>query len=230
METAPNIFDIGAADYDRWFDSPEGKILFGNELAAIKLLWRNEWHPALEVGVGTGRFAQVLGIEYGLDPAAGVLRLSATRGIRVTQGTGESLPWDDGAFVGVLMVATLCFVDNPLAALREAARVLRQDGRLLVAEIPADSPWGRLLNRKKAEGNPYYWRARTRTTAQWLSLIADAGLEAEAMSSTLRQSPEGPFLVEAPVLKRTEEAGFVCILARLRRELMRPARKSNVLA
>lgn len=75
METAPGIFYTGAADYDRWFDTPEGSILFGDELKATRLLWHSDWHPALEVGVGTGRFAQVLGIEYGLDPAPGALRL-----------------------------------------------------------------------------------------------------------------------------------------------------------
>lgn len=218
MERKPDIFDTEAADYDLWFDSPEGSILFGNELAAIRLLWRSDWHPALEVGVGTGRFAQALGIEYGLDPAAEALRLAATRGILVTQSAAESLPWDDGAFAGVLMVATICFVDDPLAALREAARVLRQDGRLLIAEIPADSPWGHALDRKKAEGNPYYRSARIRTTAQWLSLISEAGLEVEAMSSTLRQRPEGPVSVETPLLGTTEGAGFVCILARPSRD------------
>jgi ubiquinone/menaquinone biosynthesis C-methylase UbiE len=72
--------------------------LFSNELAAVKLLWRDEFHAALEVGVGTGRFAEALGMEYGLDPAAGALRLAAARGIRVTQGNGESLPWPDDTF------------------------------------------------------------------------------------------------------------------------------------
>ena len=80
----------------------------------------------------------------------------------MTLGAGESLPWDDDTFAGVLMVAALCFADDPLAALCEAARVLRPDGRLLIAEIPADSTWGQALERKKAEGNPYYWRARIR--------------------------------------------------------------------
>jgi SAM-dependent methyltransferase len=217
MERATDIFDTGAAEYDSWFDSPDGRILFGNELAAIRLLWRNDWHPALEVGVGTGRFAEALGIEYGLDPAAGALRMAAARGIRVTQGRGESLPWDDGAFAGVLMVATLCFTDDPLAVIREAGRVLRQDGRLLVGEIPADSPWGCVLKQKKEDGHSFYRHASIRTVARWLAIIGDAGLEVEALSSTLRQPPEGPAAVESPLPGGTEDVGFVCILARRKR-------------
>lgn len=62
MDDKTDIFDTEAERYDAWFDSPAGRVLFENELAAIRLLWRDEFRPALEVGVGTGRFAQALGV------------------------------------------------------------------------------------------------------------------------------------------------------------------------
>jgi ubiquinone/menaquinone biosynthesis C-methylase UbiE len=52
---------------------------------------------------------------------------------------GEALPFSDGAFGGVLMIATLCFAEDAPALFREAACVLHADGRLLVGDIPADS-------------------------------------------------------------------------------------------
>ncbi|MCI0536608.1 MAG: hypothetical protein L0Z50_15420 [Verrucomicrobiales bacterium] len=41
--TSAHIFDQGAERYDAWFDTPDGRIHFENELAAIRLLWRDEF-------------------------------------------------------------------------------------------------------------------------------------------------------------------------------------------
>jgi len=70
MAVSADMFDAEAERYDAWFDTRDGRILFQNELAVIRLLWREEFRPALEVGVGTGRFAQALEVEFGIDPAA----------------------------------------------------------------------------------------------------------------------------------------------------------------
>ena len=97
MPESANIFDTEAERYDAWFDSPDGRVLFENELAAIRLLWRDEFRPALEVGVGTGRFARALGEAFGIDPSAGVLPLAERRGIQVKQARGEALPFPDSS-------------------------------------------------------------------------------------------------------------------------------------
>ena len=60
MTNAASIFDQYADDYDRWFDSPEGKELFRVEVEAVRFLMRDVERPFLEVGVGTGRFAKAL--------------------------------------------------------------------------------------------------------------------------------------------------------------------------
>ncbi|HAO78267.1 MAG TPA: hypothetical protein DCQ92_04670 [Verrucomicrobia subdivision 3 bacterium] len=208
-----NIFDAGAERYDAWFDSPKGRVLFENEFAAIRLLWRDDFHPALEVGVGTGRFAQTLGVEFGIDPAAGALRLAERRGIQVKQARGEALPFPDAMFGGVLMVATLCFADDAPALMREAGRVLRPNGHLLIGDIPTDSPWGEHYLRKKAEGDPFYRDAHFFTVAELTKMLREAGLTVEGVSSTLRQPPETTARTEAPQLGAAKEASFVCLLA-----------------
>ena len=88
MPNTAAIFDTEAERYDAWFDTPHGRVLFENELAAIRSLWRDEFQPALEIGVGTGRFAAALGIEHGVDPAAGALRLATARRIKVEHARG----------------------------------------------------------------------------------------------------------------------------------------------
>jgi hypothetical protein len=44
--------------------------------------------PSLEIGVGTGRFAEALGIEYGVDISGRALKF-AKRRITVVKGSGE---------------------------------------------------------------------------------------------------------------------------------------------
>lgn len=206
-------FDEQAARYDAWFDSPEGRVLFENELAAIRLLWRDGFRPALDVGVGTGRFAQALGVEFGIDPAAGALRLAQWRGVQVKQAHGEALPFPGETFAGVLVIATLCFAGDAPALLREAARVLRQDGRLLIGDIPADSPWGASYQQKKAEGHPIYRHARFYGLDELTKMLREARLSPVGFSSTLIQSlPEAP-RPEPPQLGHAPGAGYVCVLA-----------------
>jgi SAM-dependent methyltransferase len=214
MEGTVDIFSAEADRYDAWFDSPEGRVLFENEVAAIRLLWRHEFCPALEVGVGTGRFAQALGVEFGLDPAAGALRLAQGRGIEVKQARGEALPFPDAAFGGVLMIATLCFADNPSGLLQEAARVLRPEGRLLIGDIPGDSPWGDFYQRKKAGGHPFYRDARFFAIDEIEKMLREARLSPVGFSSILIQSRPEAAQPEPPRLGRAAGAGFVCLLAR----------------
>lgn len=58
--------------------------------------------PSLEIGVGTGRFAEALGIEYGVDVSGRVLELAKRRGITVVEGSGENLPFRDESFAPYL--------------------------------------------------------------------------------------------------------------------------------
>lgn len=213
MERSSDIFSTEAERYDAWFDSPEGRVLFENELAAIRLLWRDEFQPALEIGVGTGRFAQALCVGFGIDPAAGALRLAERRGIQVKQGRGEALPLPDSTFGGALIIATLCFADGALALIREAARVLRPNGHLLIGDIPADSTWGKLYQRKMLEGHPFYRGARFHAMDEVENNLRKAGLSLVGFASTLIESQPGSPRPEAPRLELAADAGFVCLLA-----------------
>jgi hypothetical protein len=73
------IFDQYAKNYDQWYERPFGSSAFGLEVACLKRVI-NSFSSSLEVEMGSGRFAQALGIPYGLDPSIELLKLAEQRG------------------------------------------------------------------------------------------------------------------------------------------------------
>ena len=62
------VVEEPAGRYGAWYETPEGRLLFGLELACIAPLLAETTSPRLEVGVGSGRFAEALELAVGLDP------------------------------------------------------------------------------------------------------------------------------------------------------------------
>lgn len=212
MADRESTFDVMAGKYDAWYDSREGRPLYECEAECVRGLVP-EGGPLLEVGVGTGRFAALFPRAFGVDPARGALELAALRGVRVVEARGEALPFRVGSFACVLIIATLSFVDDPLEVLREAERVLKEDGSIVVGLIPADSPWGRLYRGKKAEGHPFYRDSNLLTFEELKGLLGEAGLRVARVRCTLLGGPgEDPGRREA-VEGYVEGAGFICVEA-----------------
>ncbi|MBI4684397.1 MAG: class I SAM-dependent methyltransferase [Nitrospirae bacterium] len=201
-------------DYDKWFDSTEGKAFFQSEAAAVRLLMKGLKPPFLEIGVGTGRFARELEIDFGIDPSVKMLSMAMTRGIKTKNAEGESLPFPDNSFGVVFIFFTLCFVRDPEKVLAESKRVLKPDGGLIIGFINRESTWGELYLKKKSEGHPIYKYARFFSEGEISGLLKKTGFSAEAYSSTLRRKPSDTPLEESAHSGLSEEAGFICILAR----------------
>jgi SAM-dependent methyltransferase len=92
----------------------------------------------LDVGCGTGRAAAAL-VErgsrvWGVEPEAEMAARAREHLSTVKVAPAERLPFKDGWFDRVLMWLVVHLVDRPLA-FAEAARVLAQDGRLVVASF-----------------------------------------------------------------------------------------------
>jgi len=167
----------------------------------------------LEVGVGTGRFAAMLGVAEGIDPSPRMLDIAAGRGIRTYEGYAENLPFPDGSFDGALLALALCFVADPKRALNECCRILRPEGKLLLGVIPADSLWGREYERKKADGHPVYAWARFLASSTIIALIESAGFDFQDAACTLFWKPDGLPEIEPRVETGiVPEAGFLGLL------------------
>jgi ubiquinone/menaquinone biosynthesis C-methylase UbiE len=128
------VFDVKLARlYEAWQRSPEGTLLdrLSSELI-LQLLRPQKGERILDIGCGTGNhllFFYRLGLDVtGLEPSPYMLEIARSRlGNKVSLETGmaEDLPFEDNEFDLATLVLTLEFLDDPLAALREAGRVAK---------------------------------------------------------------------------------------------------------
>jgi ubiquinone/menaquinone biosynthesis C-methylase UbiE len=139
----------------------------------------------LEIGPGTGYYtldiAEWVGVVPGSgDPGGGgfveifdlqqefldhVTRRATERNLTnvvPTQGDATALPFEDASMDAVVLTAVLGEIPDPVAALREIARVLKPSGRLVVGEL---------------FGDPHFT-----TQAALKRLAAEAGLRYDAHS------------------------------------------------
>ena len=141
-------FDDFPLEYDAWFDRA-GRLIFRIEVQALKKLLGTLPKPWIEVGVGSGRFAQALGIETGVDPSYRLLQIARKRGINTFLGRGEEKLFDAASFGTIFLIVTLCFLDSPREVLDEARRILMPGGKLVLGLVLKESPWGQFYQQKK---------------------------------------------------------------------------------
>ncbi|MCG5535583.1 class I SAM-dependent methyltransferase [Ectothiorhodospira mobilis] len=175
-------FDRHLERYEHWFERHAGE--YDAELQAVRALMPPDPGRMLEVGVGSGRFAAPLGVGFGVEPSAVMARRARDLGVTVAQGIGEALPFVDATFGGVLLVTTLCFVDDLDRTCREAFRVLQPGGCILTGFVDLDSDLGRRYDAHKAE-SVFYRDARFYTTAQVLAHLSAAGFVEPVLRQTL---------------------------------------------
>jgi SAM-dependent methyltransferase len=199
-------FEKHLESYEQWFlDNP---LAYVSEIQAIKELLPAEG-DGLEIGVGTGRFAAPLKIRRGIEPSKRMATVARKRGIEVTTGTAERLPFDSGTFDFALMVTTICFVDDPRAALREAFRVLKKGGSLTVALVDRESPLGQSYLKRQAK-SMFYREATFHSTAEVVAMMKEAGFTDFAFTQTLFQ-PLEKIAEKEPVRDGYGEGSFVAI-------------------
>jgi SAM-dependent methyltransferase len=206
-------FEALADKYDSWYDG-RGRMPFEIELAALRPLLAELPKPWLEVGVGTGRFAQALGIPQGVDPSPALLGKARARGIDVLYGEGEELVFRAGSFGTVFLLTTWAFLSDRLKVLRECRRVLRPDGRLVNAYLDRDGKWGASYVERGQQGHPLFSHANFDRYEDVTRLTEQGGFEVVKAVSTLFQGPGEVVAAEEARPGFVRGASFVVLVAR----------------
>ncbi|NPA52622.1 MAG: class I SAM-dependent methyltransferase [Aquificae bacterium] len=196
--------------YDIWFK--KHKYAYLSQLKAVDRLLPKDREKCIEIGVGTGRFAKPLGIKYGLEPSPKMTKLAKKRGLTVYKGVAEDLPFGDKTFDCILIVTTICFVDDVKKSLEEAYRVLTEEGYIVIGFIDKNSKLGRYYQSIKEE-NPFYKEANFVTPKELISVLSEVGFKQFDIVQTIFKDLENIEQIE-PIKEGYGKGSFVVIRAK----------------
>lgn len=149
-KAAAAYFKANAAEWNRIraLHAPEQDV----EAAILRIVTARPVRDLLDAGTGTGRMLELLashaGLAVGIDVSSDMLGIARDRLLRanisnaqVRLGDAYRLPFSNGGadtgFDMVLFHQVLHYMDDPGAAVAEAARVMAVGGRLLIADFAA---------------------------------------------------------------------------------------------
>jgi len=181
QERASEYFRENAAGWDhiRSLHASDGAV----EAAMLKLVGDRPFQAMLDLGTGTGRLLELFAPLYrrgmGIDMSREMLTVARANldkaGVahaQVRQGDIYAPPVERDGYDLVTVHQVLHYLDDPALAVREAARLLRPSGRLLIADF---APHG--LEALRDEHAHQRLGFSDQQIAEW---FAEAGLEMEA--------------------------------------------------
>lgn len=174
-------FDEHLAEYEQWFI--KNHFVFQSELAALRKVMPAKG-KGVEIGIGSGIFASLLGIKDGVEPSYVMREKSRERNINAIDGVAEKLPYPDSSYNYALMVTTICFVDNVLKSFLETHRILKKNGIFIIGFVDKNSPVGRIYQKNK-DKNIFYKDAVFYSTEEVFRYLLKARFKIETALQTV---------------------------------------------
>jgi len=177
-----SLFDFGplAQGYERWYATPAGQAHDRVQKADVQRLFgsASAGEALLDVGCGTGHwsafFAEIGYQVRGVDIAPEMIAVARARAPECSFQVADAhdLPFDDGTFDVVAAMATLEFLPDPAAGIREMVRCAKEGGHLLVGTLNRLAP---LNQHRIAKGKQPYSSAQLVSPAELRSLLSPWG-------------------------------------------------------
>jgi ubiquinone/menaquinone biosynthesis C-methylase UbiE len=147
-------FDSHVSEYEKWFN--DYPFVFQSEVAALRdMMPEGDKLTGIEVALGTGRFSEALGIKEGVEPSENMRKLAIKRGIEVIDGLAERLPYKDLRFDFVLMAFCISYFNDLHVAFKEAHRVLKRNGSLVLGFLDKNSIIGSQYEQRRSDSTFY---------------------------------------------------------------------------
>ncbi len=174
-------FDNHLKEYERWF--VDNHYVFQSELNAVrKAIPLGK--KGVEIGIGSGIFAQPLGITTGIEPSKAMREKAKTRNINAVDAVAENLPYPDSCIDFALMVTTVCFLDDIYQSFYEVNRILSTNGCLIIGFVDKNSHLGKIYMDHKDE-SIFYKNATFYSTKELLGILKNTGFEIKSVYQTL---------------------------------------------
>lgn len=114
---------------------------------AIKVCNFKQKDKILDIGCGMGETVNRLNEDYnydsfGIDPSDKLLELGKSKyeNIKISQGRGEELSFEDSFFSGVFAECTMSLMEDWKKVVLEAKRVLKPEGFFIISDVYARRP------------------------------------------------------------------------------------------
>lgn len=204
-EQVTEMFNRIAPSYDKlnsWLSFRVDKIW---RRKVVKMVQNIKLPDVLDVATGTGDLAIAiakkvrLNTVYGVDISTGMLKLAQQKVLKnqlqnkviLKEGDSENLPFDDASFDVVTVAFGVRNFGNLNVGLKEMARVLRPEGKMIVLELskPTSFPMRGLYR--------FYF---TRILPWWGGLISHDKEAYSYLPASVSEFPEGEFF-DAELIK-----------------------------
>jgi len=174
-------FENHLKEYERWF--VDNHYVFQSELNAVrKAIPLGK--KGIEIGIGSGIFAQPLGITTGIEPSKAMREKAKTRNINAVDAVAENLPYPDSCIDFALMVTTVCFLDDIYQSFYEVNRILSTNGFLIIGFVDKNTPLGKIYLEHKDE-NVFYKDATFYSTKELLGILKNTGFKINNVYQTV---------------------------------------------
>lgn len=219
------VFDSIAGSYDGWYRTKMGAFVDQVETdLAFRLFPVEAGRRILDCGCGTGNFSLKLAkkgcLVTGVDISRAMLAIAEEKARREGENIvfremdAERLSFPDQSFDGVFSMAAFEFLTEPVKALHEMLRVVKQGGYVLVGTINKESAWGRLyLSDEWRES--IFKHASFKTQLEMRGWREDLLVDMGECLFVPPDAPEDSFTPESELaLSARERGGFICALWR----------------
>jgi ubiquinone/menaquinone biosynthesis C-methylase UbiE len=210
------IFDEWPEKYDKWFETPIGRIIKDFESRLVmKHLKPAAGERILDAGCGTGIFtadfldtgADVVGLELSYPMVARAAGKLSSRRFTPVAGDMTALPFADESFDKAVSVTAIEFIDDAESAVAELFRVTKSRGAVIVATLNSLSPWAHRRNEAGKKGHDIFKKIYFRSPQEMMALTKVEGRCETAVHFEKNEEPERARQIEMNEQQKMPETG-----------------------